>query len=272
MARSGLPEARASAKRTRGRFMVGVQLEPQHCSVSELRDAWRRAEDIGVDSIWTWDHFFPLSGKPGGRHYEGWSLLAAMACDTVRARIGVLVSCNSYRSPDLVADMARTIDHVSGGRVVLGYGAGWSERDYSEYGFEFGTAHARAAALESGVIRIKARLAKLNPPPTGPLPLMIGGEGERVLLRVAAEHADIWNGFGPASTFARKSRILDQWCDRVSRDPSGIERSVLLDGPGDVGQIEEFVSAGAQEIIVPAGAPFDLAPVEAALRSANGRK
>src|SRR6266567_3071863 len=214
------------------RFRVGVQFEPQHCSVGELRDGWRRAEKLGVDSIWTWDHFFPLSGDPDGRHFEGWSLLAAMACDTVRARIGILVSCNSYRSPDLVADMARTIDHVSGGRVVLGYRAGWSERDYAEYGFDFGTVGSRAAALEPGVIRIKARLGKLNPPPVGPLALMIGGEGERITLRVA-----------------------DQWCEKVGRDPSSIERSVLANGPGDLDHIDEFAAAGAQEIIVPAQAP-----------------
>src|SRR5258708_9828108 len=160
-------------------FKVGVQFEPQHCTVGELRDAWRRAEDLGVDSVWTWDHFFPLSGDPDGRHYEGWSLLAAMACDTVRPRIGVLVSCNSYRSPDLVADMARTIDHVSGGRVVLGYGAGWSERDYAEYGFDFGSGQSRAGALEQGVRRIKARPARANPPPPAPLPRATRGQGER---------------------------------------------------------------------------------------------
>src|SRR6266704_669823 len=219
------------------RFKVGVQFEPQHCSVSELRDGWRRAEELGVDSIWTWDHFFPLSGDPDGRHFEGWSLLAAMACDTVRARIGLLVSCNSYRSPDLVADI--------------------------------GSVRSRAAALEPGVRRIKARLARLNPPPIGPLPLMIGGEGERVTLRVAAEHADMWTGFGPVSTFAHKSRVLDQWCEKVGRDPSSIERSVLANDPGELDQVDEFAAAGAQEIIVPAQAPFDLNAVEAVLRVAK---
>jgi alkanesulfonate monooxygenase SsuD/methylene tetrahydromethanopterin reductase-like flavin-dependent oxidoreductase (luciferase family) len=165
--------------------------------------------------------------------------------------------------------MARTIDHISGGRVVLGYGAGWADRDYEEYGFDFGTARSRAAALEAGVLRIKARLAKLNPAPLGPLPLMIGGEGERVTLRVAAEHADIWTGFGPLATFAHKARVLDRWCEKVGRDPSAIERSVLLDGPEEVDQVEEFVAAGAQEIIVPAQAPFDLADLRTVLGKAG---
>ena len=253
------------------RFRVGVQIEPQHCSISELRNAWRHAEELGADSIYTWDHFFPLAGDPRGRHFEGWSLLGAMACDTTQAAIGVLVSCHSYRSPDLVADMARTVDHVSGGRVVLGYGAGWAEHDYREYGFEFGTVRSRLAALEPGVVRLKARLARLNPPPMGRLPLMIGGEGERVTLRVAAEHADIWTGFGPVENFVRKNRVLDAWCEKAGRDGSAIERTVLVNQPGDLDHIDEFAAAGAQEIIVPSRAPFDLTDVEKVLRMADRR-
>jgi probable F420-dependent oxidoreductase len=248
------------------RIKVGVQLEPQHCAIDELRDAWRGAEAVGVDSIWTWDHFFPLNDDPDGRHFEGWSLLGAMACDTSRAAIGVLVTCNSYRSPDLVADMARTVDHISGGRVVLGYGAGWNERDYREYGFDFGTVRTRMAALEPGVVRLKARLARLDPPPAGPLPLLIGGEGETIALRIVARHADIWSGFGPVEVFAHKNSVLDQWCEKVDRDPSTIERSVLLNQAGDIDRVGEFVAAGAQHVIVPCRAPFDLAEVETVLR------
>lgn len=248
-----------------GRFKVGVQLEPQHCSVDDLRAAWRAADKMGVDSIFTWDHFFPLHGDPGGSHYEGWSLLGAMACDTRRASVGLLVSCTSYRSADLTADMARTLDHVSGGRLILGIGAGWSERDYREYGFAFGTPASRLEALERDIVRMRARLASLNPPPRGPLPLMIGGEGERVTLRLTAEYADMWNGFGPIEKFAHKNGVLNEWCDSVGRDPDAIERTVLLNQAGDPDSVEAFVEAGAQHVIVPARAPFDLSAVERVL-------
>ncbi len=247
------------------RFKVGVQFEPQHCSIDELRRAWRDADEMGADSLWTWDHFFPLSGDPDGPHFEGWSLLGAMACDTKRAAIGVLVTGNSYRNPDLLADMARTVDHVSGGRVILGLGAGWCERDYDEYGYEFGTARTRLAALGSAIPRVRARLARLNPPPLGPLPLMIGGEGESVTLRLAAEHADIWNGFGPVETFSRKNRVLDGWCEKVGRDPAEVERSVLLLERGDRDHVEAFLEAGAQHLILPARAPFDLSELDRVL-------
>ena len=246
-------------------FKVGVQLEPQHCSVEDLRAAWRTADAMEVDSIFTWDHFFPLSGDPDGRHYEGWSLLSAMACDTTRASVGLLVGCASYRSADLTADMARTLDHVSGGRLILGIGAGWFERDYKEYGFPFGTPASRLKALERDIVRMRARLTSLNPPPRGPLPLMIGGEGERVTLRLAAEYADMWNGFGPIEKFAHKNGVLNEWCGSVGRDPDAIERTVLLNQAGDLDVVEAFVEAGAQHVIVPARAPFDLRAVERAL-------
>jgi alkanesulfonate monooxygenase SsuD/methylene tetrahydromethanopterin reductase-like flavin-dependent oxidoreductase (luciferase family) len=165
--------------------------------------------------------------------------------------------------------MARTVDHISGGRVVLGYGAGWHDRDYREYGFDFGTVQTRLAALEPGVVRLKARLARLNPPPAGPLPLLIGGEGETVALRIVAQHADIWNGFGPVEKFARKNQILDQWCEKAGRNPASIERSVLINQPGDTDRVAEFAAAGAEHIIVPARAPFGLADVDAIVRFAK---
>jgi probable F420-dependent oxidoreductase len=252
------------------RYKVGVQIEPQHCSMADLRDAWRHADRLGADSIWTWDHFFPLwGGDPNGEHYEGWSQVAAMACDTERAAIGTLVSCNSYRNADLVADMARTIDHLSGGRVILTVGAGWNERDYAEYGYGFGTSRSRLTDLERGIERMKARIARLNPPPVGPLPLLIGGDGEQVTLRLVAQHADMWNGFGPVQVFTRKNEVLDRWCAEVGRDPSQIERTVLLRDGESVDDVPGYLDAGAQHLILPVHAPFDLSGLEAFIADAH---
>jgi probable F420-dependent oxidoreductase len=251
------------------KLKVGVQFHPQHTTVEALRHAWTAADSMGVDSIWIWDHFFPLyaqgapylwppHGTPTGRHYESWTLLSAMAVDTARARIGVLISNINFRNPDLLADMARTVDHLSSGRVILGIGAGNIDRDFREYGYSFGSGRERLQVLEDGVRRIKHRLTMLEPSPLGPLPVLIGGSGQRVTLRLVAEHADMWNSFGPPAEYAEQNAALDEWCKRVGRDPATIERTVLLDVPEEASDLRGFAEAGAQHIIVGCAHPFDL--------------
>lgn len=251
------------------RAKVGVQLHPQATTIAELRAAARAADEMGVDSIWVWDHFYPLYGDPDAAHFEAYTLLAAMAADTKHARLGALVTCNSYRNPQLLADMSRTIDHISGGRFILGIGAGWFERDYTEYGYEFGTPIGRLHALRDALGLIKARLGKLEPPPVGPLPIHIGGGGEKVTLRLVAEHADGWNTFGPPEHFAAKSRILDDWCAKVGRDPEAIERTVAI-RPDEIGDLAAYLAAGAEHLIVMCGPPFDLDPIRQLLAVARG--
>lgn len=237
------------------RFRTGIQLQPQATSVASLLDAARAAEELGADSVWTWDHFYPLYGDPAAAHFEGYTLLAAMAAVTERVQLGALVTCNSYRNPNLLADMARTVDHVSAGRFVLGIGSGWFERDYSEYGYEFGTARGRLADLERDLPIIQERLARLNPPPMGDLPILIGGSGRKVTLRLVAEHARMWNSFGPPENFAELNAVLDEWCERVGRDPSEIERTVAIN-PNEVDNWQAYLEAGAQHLIVMSADPF----------------
>ncbi|MBW3662857.1 MAG: LLM class F420-dependent oxidoreductase [Actinobacteria bacterium] len=234
-----------------------------------LRQAARGSDAMGVDSIWTWDHFYPLYGDQQGPHFEGWTTLTAFAADTERARLGILVSCNSYRNPDLLTDIARTADHVSGGRVILGIGAGWFEQDYAEYGYEFGSPGQRARALEESLHRIAARKERLNPPPVGDLPIMIGAKGERVMLRLVAQHADLWNTFGPPDDFAAKNAVVDRWCDEVGRDPRAIERTVLIRADEGPGVVQAYAEAGVEHLIVQRGAPFDLVPIGAFLDAAR---
>jgi probable F420-dependent oxidoreductase len=242
---------------------IGVQFAQQHTTIDELRTAWQTADDVGVDSIWLWDHFFPLYGDADGNHFEAYSLLGALAVDTSRARFGAMVTCYPYRNPNLLADMARTIYVMSGGRFILGLGSGWFERDFREYGYEFGTAASRLRALDHGLPVIKARLAELRPPAED-MPILIGGGGEQVTLRLVAEHADAWNSFGPPATFRRKNEVLDEWCADVGRDPADIERTVAIE-PNEIGALDAYVDAGAEHVIVMMGPPYDLDPVRGIL-------
>ena len=237
---------------------IGVQLQPQHAEYSAIRDAVAEAEEAGVDVVFNWDHFFPLYGEADGKHFECWTMLGAWAEATSRVEIGALVTCNSYRNPELLADMARTVDHISGGRLILGIGAGWFERDYDEYGYDFATAGARLADLAQALPRIKDRWARLNPAPTRDIPVLVGGGGERKTLRYTAEHAHIWHGFGDAATVARKSGILDGHCADIGRDPSEIERSTGVQAPPE--QVAQaLVDAGVTLFTVGIGGPdYDL--------------
>ena len=240
---------------------IGVQVRPQHADYTDIRRAVAALEEAGVDVVFNWDHFFPLFGDADGKHFECWTMLGAWAEATSRVEIGALVTCNSYRNPELLADMARTVDHISAGRLILGIGSGWFERDYDEYGYDFGTAGSRLDDLERALPRIETRWAALNPPPTRAIPVLIGGGGERKTLRYVARHAHIWHSFSDVDTLRRKGEILDRWCTVEGRDPAAIERSTGASG-GPESQGEALVAAGAGLITIGIDGPrFDLGPV-----------
>ena len=246
---------------------IGVLIRPEQADYADMARAVDQAEEMGVDIGFTWDHFFPLFGDSTGKHLECWTVLAAWAERTERIHIGPLVSANSYRNPQLLADMARTVDHISGGRVILGLGAGWFRKDYDEYGYEFGTAGDRLRALDAALPIIKERLAVLNPPPAGRLPILIGGGGEKVTLRITAQYADMWHGFGPPEVLQRKCAILDRWCEEVGRDPSEIERTTgapRLPESGDVAPLaDELYDIGIRQITISLDGPqFDMAGLD----------
>ncbi|MDT8914306.1 LLM class F420-dependent oxidoreductase [Amycolatopsis sp. PS_44_ISF1] len=244
------------------RLQVGVQIQPQHADYDSIRRAAAEAEELGVDIIFNWDHFYPLYGEPEGKHFECWTMLGAWAEATSRVQIGALVTCNSYRNPELLADMARTVDHISGGRLIFGIGSGWFEKDYDEYGYEFGTAGGRLNTLAESLPRIESRLGKLNPAPTRKIPVLIGGGGEKKTLKLVAKHADIWHGFGDAEVVERKVGILDRHCADVGRDPAEIQRSCAVEGdPEEVGP--KLVELGVSLFTVGVTGPdYDLSPLK----------
>jgi probable F420-dependent oxidoreductase len=230
------------------------------------------ADAMGVDRIYTFDHFFTLSFDPHptweqthGKSFEATAIQAAMAATTRRAEISCLVHCTAYRNPNLLADIARTIDHISGGRFVLGIGSGWFQPDFDEYGYEFGTVASRLKQLERDLETIKDRWSKLNPPPLRRIPILIGGGGEKMTLKITAKHADIWHGFGDLATMQRKSGILDEWCAKVGRDPSEIARSTSVGGvpmTDRSASADDFLKLGFSDFVYHCRGPkWDTAPL-----------
>ena len=244
------------------KITIGVQVRPQHTTWDAYQRAWLRADELGVDTLYNWDHFFPLFGDSNGPHFEAWTLLAALGPQTKRARIGCLVHCMSYRNPALFSNMAKTLDHITNGRFVLGIGAGWFKRDYDEFGYEFGTPGDRLRNLERGLEIIKERWSKDPPRPVnGTIPILIGGGGEKVTLRITALHADMWHTHGGPEDWARKSGILDEWCAKVGRDPNAIERTCAA-RPEQFDSLDKYVEAGATHLIYGWDAPWDTKEIE----------
>jgi probable F420-dependent oxidoreductase len=186
-----------------------------------------------------------------------------MAEVTERVQIGCLLAATGYRNPNLLADMSRTLDHISGGRFILGIGSGWNQRDYEEYGYEFGTAASRLKDLDRDMAIIADRLAKLNPPPVqNPLPILIGGGGEKVTLRITAQYATIWNGQAEPEILGHKNRVLDEWCEKVGRNPAEIERSAQIFGP-QLDKLDDYFANGITHFICASPGPdYDLSGLQ----------
>lgn len=240
---------------------IGMQITNEYGDYARVRDTVRALEDLGVDIVFNWDHFFPLFGPPDGPHLEAWTMLGALAEQTSRVELGPLVNCDAFRNPNLQADMARTVDHISGGRFIFGIGSGWFERDFTEYGYPFGTAGSRLDALAADLPIIKERWKRLNPAPVRDSPVLIGGGGERKTLRIVAEHADIWHSLSDADTLCHKLRVLGEWCDRVGRDASEIEVGVTVSFPrssSDHAELDQLHAMGVRVFQGRAMGPHDL--------------
>ena len=227
-----------------------------------MRETWLRAEDMGADTLFVWDHFFPLFGGADGKHFECLTLLAAMAEATERVEFGALVICNAYRNPNLLADMTRTIDHISGGRHFLGIGSGWFQRDFDEYGYEFGTAGSRLRGARRGAAGDQGALREAQPAADSPDPdpdRRRRREGDAPDRRPSTPTSG--TGSATSTTMRHKCAVLDDWCAKVGRDPKEIERSTFVHDALD--KLDDYVEIGVTHLVVGAGGPdFDLEPLQ----------
>jgi len=225
------------------RIRFGVQTAPQNTSWNELRNTWKLIDGLGYDTAWTFDHFFPILSDPSGPCFEGWISLTALVAETTRIQAGVLVTGNTYRHPAVLAKMAATLDHTSGGRLIMGIGGAWFEMEHNAYDIPFYTTSERIHRVDEAAEMIKrlwsekqvtfdGRFYQLkeaycepkplqNPHP----PMMIGGSGEKLMLKVVAKHADQWNTFGSPAVFRHKIEVLRGHCATVGRSFDDIEVS-----------------------------------------------
>jgi len=224
---------------------LGINLWSQASDWSGFLDAAVRTDRLGYDHIWTWDHLLPIFGDPAQPIFEGYAALAAVAQATEHVRLGLFVGANTFRNPGLVAKAVTTIDHISGGRAILGIGGAWFQLEHRAFGIDFGAGFGQRLdwlAEATPAIRTLLDGGPVTSPPGGRyafdhlslaprpvqdrLPIMIGGSGERKTLRIVAQYADIWNAFGTPEVLSHKDEVLRAHCADVERDPASIERTV----------------------------------------------
>jgi F420-dependent oxidoreductase-like protein len=244
---------------------LGATLWPQNTTWAAMRDAAKVVDDVGFETLWTWDHFYALAGEQERPNFEATTILAALSPLTKRVKLGSLVMGVTYRHPAVIANIVATHDNVSEGRAICGIGAAWNQTEHKAYGIELGTPAERSRRFAEAAKIIRALLdgervtyqgkyyqlkdAVLNTRPIQKrLPIMIGGAGEQKTLRTTAKYADMWHTFGPPETMKRKLEILRQHCADVGRDPGQIEPwggqwICVRDDPEDARQVLEDVRA-----------------------------
>lgn len=261
-----------------GKLRFGIQTPPQHVTYQDLLQVWREADDLGFDTAFAFDHLMPIYSDPSGPCFEGWTLLSALAAQTKRVRVGILVTGNTYRNPAVLAKMAATVDHVSQGRLILGLGAGWFAEEHVAYGIPFSTIGGRARQLGEALEVMKllftqekstytGKYYQLKEAPFEPKtvqrphpPLLIGGQGPKLILPLIAKHANIWHlrvrDVKPEEIQSLTTKF-DTICRQVGRDPAEIERAVSLRPAQLTGatdevrkQIQALVDIGIHHFII----------------------
>ena len=223
---------------------IGALIWPQFTDWASMRSMAVTADRVGYDNLWTWDHVYPIIGNPNGPIFEGWSTLVAWAEATKNVRIGLMVGANTFREPALTAKLATTLDHISGGRAILGIGAAWFEEEHQHFGLNFGEGFPeRLRWLGEALPIMRGMLDGTEPTATGPryksqtvrnlpapvqkhLPIFIGGGGEQVTLKLVAKYGDGNNVGGTPEQVAHKEEVLLKHCAAVGRNPDEIERTV----------------------------------------------
>ena len=266
---------------TRTKLSFGIKTAPQNTTYEGMLRVWQEADTVPImEHAWLFDHFMPLGADPTGPCLEGWTLLAALAAQTKRLRVGIMVTGNTYRHPAVLANMGATVDIISGGRLDFGIGAGWNELEHSAYGIPLYAPGERIRRMGEACEVIKRmwtetapdfdgqyyqlRGARCEPKPIHKPypPFVIGGSGEQLTLRMVAKYADIWNFVGGSTeSFRHKNEVLNNHCATVGRDPAAIERSVQVfadpDNLSDArNTVRDYITAGATHLILNLRAPY----------------